>query len=358
MDGPVSMENRTALAIRHWRRTLVRGLDDRASNRDQVLGRDWLAFRVWQVYTEWIIHIRGVAMSQHVFHKKRSGFNAIELVVVVVIVFILIGLVLVVLKSRKDNSRIEDGRAEGWMKLKYLALACHNINHVYKKLPPAFDQYGQMRFPASVHVHLLPYIEGDNLYKMFLEHKEDGELPDNARCYQFLCNLDYTQTKDADSNGVQNYAANLRVFSDKGMATKFDANMPALAGIEPSQASIPGSFSDGTSNTIFFATKLGNCQDGGSRYVAAPDSKFAAFFGQNASTITASASDPRSTFQLIPLANQCLITPLLAQSMSDSGISVGMGDGSVRFISATVSPRTWNLLVQPNDGMELGKDWE
>jgi hypothetical protein len=294
-------------------------------------------------------------MPLHVFREKRLGFNAIELVVVVVIVFILLGLVLVVLKIQRNNSRIENGSAESMNKLKQLALACHNVNHFFKRLPPAFDQYGQMKFPASVHVHLLPYIEGDNLYKMLLEQKEDGELPNNAQFSPFISYRDYTQTKDG--NGVQNYAANLRVFSDKGMATRFDDNMPALAGVEPGKASIPGSFPDGTSNTIFFTTKLGNCRDGGSRYVAAPDSKFAAFFGQNAATAIAHSSDPRTTFQLMPLPKECLIAPLLAQSMFVDGIPVALGDGSVRYINRNISPRTWNLALQPNDGVQLGDDW-
>jgi hypothetical protein len=292
-------------------------------------------------------------MPLHLFRKKRSGFNAIELVVVVVIVFILLGLVLVVLKIQRQNRDIGDNEAVTANRLKGLALACHKVNHVFKRLPPAFDQYGQIKFPASVHVHLLPYIGGDDLYKMLLKHKDDGQLPKNV-VQQYNSLEDYTQTRD---DGFQNFAANLRVFSDKGIATRFDANLPALAGVEPGKASIPGSFPDGTSNTILFTTKLGYCQDGGSRYVAAPDSKFAAFFGQNAAMTTATPADPRSTFQLRPLANECLITPLLAQSMSNRGISVALADGSVRFINPNISPRTWNLALQPNDGVQLGDDW-
>src|SRR5207244_2701002 len=81
---------------------------------------------------------------------------------------------------------------------------------------------------------------------------------------------------------VQNFAANLRAFSDKGYKTPFEANMPPLAAVEPGAASLPKSFPDGTANTIAFITKFAECGDGGSRYAAAPDSKFAAFFGQDA----------------------------------------------------------------------------
>src|SRR5262249_35117842 len=155
--------------------------------------------------------------------------------------------------------RVTSARTQTNNNLKQLTLACHSANDAFKRIPPAFDQYGQMNFPASVHVHLLPYIEQDNLYKMFLEQRKDGEFPNNAIVKPFISPQDFTQTNDG--RGFQNFAANLRVFSDKGLATRFDANMPALAGIEPGKASIPGSFLDGTSNTIFFTTKYGNCQD-------------------------------------------------------------------------------------------------
>jgi hypothetical protein len=296
-------------------------------------------------------------MTTYVFGKRRCGFSLIELGVVILVVFVLIGMVLVALKIERDTNRPIGPSMRAWTenKLKNLSLACLNANHFFKTLPPAFDKYGQMKFSASVHVHLLPYVGPDNLYKMFLEQKDDGDLPRNVAVKQYDCFEDYTQIKDG--KGVQNFAANLRVFSDKGMATEFDANVRVLTGIEPGKASIPGSFPDGLSNTIFFTTKLANCQDGGSRYVAAPDSKFAAFFGQNAATAIAHSSDPRSTFQLMPLPKECLIAPLMAQSMSDHGISVALGDGSVRFINPNISPRTWNQLLQPNDGLEIRDDW-
>src|SRR5262249_7591489 len=145
-----------------------------------------------------------------------------------------------------------------------------------------------------------------------------------------------------DGAGIQNLAANLRVFSEKGVDTKFDANMPALAGIEPGNSAIPRTFSDGTSNTILFAAKYGQCKACASCYAAAPNSAFAAFFGQNAATRKAHPSDPTATFQAQPTADQCLTTPLMAQSMSVSGLQVGFGDGSVALINPDISPRTWN----------------
>jgi hypothetical protein len=294
-------------------------------------------------------------MTTHVFRKKRGGFNAIELVVVIFVVFILIGVALVVLRIQRDEMSFPDAntRTETNNKLKQLSLACHSFHDVYKKLPPAFDRTGQIDFPASVHVHLLPFIEQDNLYKVYLAQEGKGDW-DKFIIPPFISPQDATQINSGA--GHQNFAANLRVFSDKGIATKFDADMPPLGGIVSCKASFP-SIADGTSNTIFFTTKYGNCKDGGSRFVAAPNSPFAAYFGQNAAVKKAHPTDPAATFQNQPTGDQCLTTPLMAQSMMASGLQVGFGDGSVWMINLDISPRTWNMLVQPNDGLEPGDDW-
>jgi hypothetical protein len=272
-----------------------------------------------------------------------------DLTIVVIIGIILLGLIFCKGQRVREAPVMTQTKNE----LKYLSLACHGANDVFKRLPPAFDKFGQMQFPASVHVHLLPFIEEDKLYKEYLAQGGKGEVTEQI-VETFIRPVDPSLKSKA---GVQNHAANLRIFADKGSETRFDADMPALGAIEPGNPGIPRTFVDGTSNTIVFATKMAECGQGGSRYAAAPDSPFAAFFGQNAARKKAHPSDPQATFQAQPGAGQCLTTPLMAQSMSVSGLSVGMGDGSVRLINLNLSPRTWNLAVQPNDGMELGDDW-
>jgi len=289
-------------------------------------------------------------MSQIGKLRNRSGFNAIELVVVILIVFLLLGLILVILPRPRGPDRFMI-----FNNLKQITLACHSANDMFKGIPPAFDQYGDMPFAASVHVHLLPYIEQNNLYKMYLAQEGKGDW-DKHVVFTFITEIDFTLTKDG--GGIQNFAANLRVFSDKGMATKFDANMPALARIEPGKANIPKSFPDGTSNTILFSTKYANCKEGGSRFAADPSSPFAAFFGQNAAKVKAHPSDPTATFQDYPTQDECLTTPLMAQSVTARWIILGLADGSVRSILPTISPLTWNLALQPNDGLELGAEWD
>ena len=150
----------------------------------------------------------------------------------------------------------------------------------------------------------------------------------------------------------------MRVFADSGLKTKYNENMPALKAVEPGSASIQRSFRDGTSNTIAFATKYGYCgEGGGSRYAAAPNSKYAAFFGQNAATMKADPADLKATFQLNPDGKQCLTSPLMAQSFNKKGLIIGLADSVVRTLSPKLSAETWNRAVQPNDGLAMGNDW-
>jgi len=274
----------------------------------------------------------------------------VEVVVLLLIAIILIGLAIPSLQHVRNG----DDSGHTVSNLKQTTLACHGFADVHKKLPPAFDKFGDMRFPASVHIHLLPFVEQDNFYKLFLTAEGKGEIT-KTTLWSYCSPLDPTSVHDGA--GVQNFAANLRVFSDKGLNTAYDADMAALAAIEPGAALFPKSLPDGTSNTMAFATKMAECGDGGSHYAAAPDSNFAAFFGQNTARVPADPSDAAATFQLAPAKDQCRTTPLMAQSFKRAGIRISLFDGSVRLIKPTLSVGTWNLLVQPNDKMELGDDW-
>ena len=52
---------------------------------------------------------------------------------------------------------------------------------------------------------------------------------------------------------------------------------------------------------------------------------------------------------------QCSYT--LTQSAHTGVMQVGMGDGSVRGVSAGVSATTWSYVQTPSDGQPLGSDW-
>jgi hypothetical protein len=284
---------------------------------------------------------------------RRTGLSRVETVLLVLIALILFALLVPRIQKVRDTPAYTQTAND----LKQLALACHMANHAHKKLPPAFDKFGKMAFAASLHIHLLPHIEQDELYQRYQKAEGKGDVT-RELVPTFASPEDPTQD---DGVGIQNHAANLRVFSDKGLNTAYDTNLPPLAELEPGSASLPASFVDGTSNTILFATKFGVCGEGGSRYAAAPNSTFAAFFGQNAARIKADPSDPAATYQLVPDKDQCRVTPLMAQSFvatgRNAGILVVLGDGSCRLLSPNISAETWNRSMQPNDKLKLGEDW-
>lgn len=302
--------------------------------------------------------------------SPRFGYSRIEISLAVFVVLIVSSL-LVISICRMQTVR-EGGHYQVTNNLRQVALACHVFHDHFKKLPPAFDKH-EVQFAASVHVHLLPYVEKEDLFKELLIIGNDRPL-DSEIVPAFLESLNRKSTPvgDAperpfpvsfdpsqdDDRGIQNYAANLRVFADKGVKTSWDANMPALAKIEPGTSGLFRTFTDGTSNTIVFATKLGRCGEGGSRITAAPNSPSAAFFGQNAATVHAQPGHSGAVFQLAPSPVECRTSPLMAQSFKDTGLDVAMGDGSFRRVSPKISPRTWNLLLQPNDGKTIDENWD
>ena len=69
-----------------------------------------------------------------------------------------------------------------------------------------------------------------------------------------------------------------------------------------------------------------------------------------------SSAKPNSgiPFQIQPKIGQCNYQALISPH---SVMVAGLGDGSVRTVSASISTATWYYACQPNDGNPLGSDW-
>jgi prepilin-type N-terminal cleavage/methylation domain-containing protein len=110
------------------------------------------------------------------FRRRRFGFTLIELLVVIAIIAILIGLLLpAVQKVREAAARMTCSN-----NLKQIALASHNFESAFQRLPPGnngpfdpstgapLDTFGWAASHVSALAYLLPYVEQDNLYKSFV----------------------------------------------------------------------------------------------------------------------------------------------------------------------------------------------
>jgi type II secretory pathway pseudopilin PulG len=269
------------------------------------------------------------------------------------VVLALLGFLLALLMPAVQKVREAAARTQTMNNLKQVAISVHAHQDVYKRLPPAFGKFAGMKNPQSIHIYLLPFVEQQQIYQLFAN--EEGDDRDRKVIPVYFAPADPSHPDPPA--GIQNSAANLRVFSDKGLQTQWDAPMPALGKEEDGKARLPADFPDGTSNTIIFGMRYGACGDGGGRYASAPNTNTAAMFGQNPAKVKAAPADLTATFLLHPAVKDCRPTPLMGHSFSDVGIEVATADGSARTVTARISAQTWNAAMCPNDGQPLGNDW-
>jgi len=295
--------------------------------------------------------------------RRTSAFTLIELLVVIAIIAILIGLLLpAVQKVREAAARMSCSN-----QLKQMALACHSYHDANSsRLPPFYSGAtpGSTTPPETqVFVALLPYIEQDNVYKTFgtplnLQTAGTG-IGHRSVIKTYVCPSEPTQ-QDGLRQGdwaTGCYAANYQVFGNPGAGNNAPLNGRGTI-------SIPG-ITDGSSNTIMFAEKA--AQSAGGHYNLWAHggwnnswSPIFAYGSADGLTNYNSGMDtgtgvvgPNSKFLVQPQPGTAPVT--MATTPHTAGMNVGLGDGSVKFLTSSVdATAVWWPLCTPMRGDQVG----
>ena len=284
--------------------------------------------------------------------RRQLAFTLIELLVVIAIIAILIGLLLPAVQKVREAA----ARSQSQNNLKQMSLALHSYNDAIGQMPPVSGYQGPNSVHGSLHYWILPYIEQTAPYNSQQPGQNIGGIPNGGDSWwiasngspgtiKTYCSPADTQYgtlrgQNGETRAVSTYPDNAFVFAQNGSIGGVDGN----TGIVGGKGNIVTLMQDGTSNTVVFGEGFAYCQ-GYNRLAFESNwqgnAQFNAFY-------------TNALPQINPTTANCNQSLLQAHGPI---MVVGLGDGSVRGVSGSISQNTWTFALYPNDGNVLGSDW-
>lgn len=348
----------------------------------------------------------------HLTRSRRHGFTLVELLVVIAIIGILVGLLLPAVQAAREAAR----RMSCSNNLKQIGLAMHNYESAYKRLPPGGlgwvdddgfggtkddDGYGFLCF-------LLPFIEQQNLYNQIdpagyweqshgitgrpMQHMAEAIAGGSATpriqrrwlaattpVGAYLCPSSPMPQNAPQQYSVPGYAGaaipvlpvyhagqgvGLATSSYKGMGGTPFGDGSIFVKQSEGRARKFGDVTDGLSNTIAVAESTYVRPDGISKPAQVGETPswagdWPVWIGMPRSDesmrVTARTSSPINAFTS-PNQMYFAIDDDCAFSFHVGGAQFAFGDGSVHFLSESISMETYSRLGGMNDGHVVG-DW-
>lgn len=312
---------------------------------------------------------------------KRLGFTLIELLVVIAIIAILIALLVPAVQKVREAA----ARTQCVNNMKQMGLACHSFHDSTKLMPPSRSASGgfpALNVPANAYqgwaVWILPFLDQQNVRNIYNTNLHFGEAANRTAISTQLkvlqCPSAPTQDRVAPSFTAQSFTVTNAAATDytvirfvtDSLRTSFGTQLDPLTvgsafdgvfGVQASAHSYStgtnnrvskfATVTDGLSNTIFYVECAGRPDSYVMGKQTGSNNVGASAWADSENEIGLDGCNNGSTpgIQAINCTNSGEV-----YAFHSGGANIGLCDGSVRFVSQSVSIRIFAAMVTAKAG--------